>query len=213
MKTKQRNVSFLPTQFVVVYLFIIYLLYIWQIYLKNLVWSFELTLSYLIYFYTFYNAIKRQHSSATFRNDFRLHSHFSKENIKHILFSECLKSFFFNVKETLRVVWLLFCGFLTVTSVLFAILFLSLHCFFFSSFVLNWLLSHSLCFDAHFRRCFFCVFLACLLLFYFFFLPTLCCVSFPSRLRLPRLSCLHRRLQLLRLGWDSIFVQHRPSAL
>lgn len=103
MKTKQRNVSFLPTQFVVVYLFIIYLLYIWQIYLKNLVWSFELTLSYLIYFYTFYNAIKRQHSSATFRNDFRLHSHFSKENIKHILFSECLKSFFFLMLKRLCV--------------------------------------------------------------------------------------------------------------
>lgn len=54
-------------------------------------------------------------------------------------------------------------------------------------------------------------FLACFAFILFFFTPVL---LFPHLPLSPSLSArLHRRLQLLRLGWDSIFVQHRPSAL
>lgn len=62
---------------------------------------------------------------------------------------------------------------------------------------------------------FFCVFPAFILSFFSppFSPPFLRCSFFPLVLRLLPSARLNQRLQLLRLGWDSIFVQHRPSAL
>lgn len=57
----------------------------------------------------------------------------------------------------------------------------------FSSFCSCLTAFHSFCFDAHFWSCFFCVFLACLLLFFFFFsLP--CSFSLSSSACLPPLA-------------------------
>lgn len=62
-----------------------------------------------------------------------------------------------------------------------------------------------------FGSCSICAFLAFTLFSLFLALSPV--FLFPLVLHPLSSARLHRRLQLLRLGWDSIFVQHRPSAL
>lgn len=116
--------------------------------------------------------------------------------------------FFFFFLKARFVLSVSFCFFLMVTSVVLSTT--PARCCSFSSFVLAWLLFTLFALMLIFGVASFVSFL---LAFILFSLPLSRVLFFPLVLCLPPCARLNRRLQLLRLGWDSIFVQHRPSAL